>query len=62
MPGVGIENLINESHHRVQLRLGTRWVATKLRQRTGNCLQHHASMHTELRRHTGDRPTPNSCS
>jgi len=53
---VRVENLVDERHHRIQLRLGPRRVAMWRRKRTANRLSHHPTMHAEFGRNTRDRP------
>ncbi len=54
-PPIRLQHLVDESCDRLQLWLGPRRVMTPRRQRTGNRLPHHAAVHTELGRDTGNR-------
>jgi len=55
-PPVRLQHRVDEGRNRIQLRLGAGWIPVRRRDRSGKRLPHHAPVHTELRRNSGDRP------
>jgi hypothetical protein len=50
-----VQNLVDKVSHHAELRLGPRRIAVRRRQRTGQCLAHHAPVNTKLRGNPRDR-------